>query len=213
MTAVVAGAALADAAVGVVVVHGRGQDPAFIVEHLVDRLDVPEAAFAVPAAPGGSWYPERFIAPRAGNEPWLGQALAALDGELSRFDAAGLASNRVVLAGFSQGACLVAEYVARRPRRYGGVAVLTGGLIGAAGEVMGPATRLDGVPVAFVTSSLDEWVPVERVRESAAAFEHAGATVTLEIADDPEHRIDDRAVAAVQRLLLQVVNRGKRVSL
>ena len=128
--------------------------------------------------------------------------MAALDRELERLGAAGLAPGRVVLAGFSQGGCLVAEYAARRPKRYGGVAALTGGLIGATGEVRGPDRRLDGVPVAFVTSTLDEWVPVERVRESAKAFEHAGAAVTLELSDEPGHRIDGRAVAAVGRLLL-----------
>lgn len=173
-----------------------------MIDRIVARLDLPGVAFLLPAAPGGSWYPERFTAPKVTNQPSLDHALAMLDDAVGTFGAAGLAPGRVVLVGFSQGACLVAEYVARRPARYGGVALLTGGLLGSDEEVAGPDGSLEGVPVAFVTSSLDTWVPIDRVRRSVEAFERSGAAVTLDVRDDPEHHIDDRALAAVRRLLL-----------
>jgi len=43
---------------------------------------------------------------------------------------AGIPQKRVVVLGFSQGACLATEYVYRNSARYGGIAALSGGLIG-----------------------------------------------------------------------------------
>ena len=63
----------------------------------------------LPAASGGSWYPARFNEPRIANEPWLGQALEAVETAIADVLAAGVPAERVVLAGFSQGGCLVAD--------------------------------------------------------------------------------------------------------
>ena len=189
------GRALAKARKVAVVVHGRAQDPVYMLEHLVERLDLPDVAYVLPPAAGGSWYPARFNAPRKANEPWLGHALEAVEAAL-----ADLTPERVVLAGFSQGGCLVADLLARAPRPYAGAAVLTGALIGPEGDVT-KAGPLDGLPVYMETSRYDEWVPLERVEATAGALEAAGARVELEVADDPEHRIRDAAVAGVRALL------------
>jgi phospholipase/carboxylesterase len=194
---VVAGAPLASARVAAVLVHGRGQDPGYLLEHLVTPLDLADVAYVLPAAPGNTWYPDRFNAPRFVNEPWLGRALAACAAALER---TGLPPERVVLAGFSQGACLVADFVAGAPAPYRGVALLTGALIGPDEDVT-PTARLDGVPIRLVTSRHDEWVPLERVESTAQAFEAAGALVTLEVTADRDHRIGAEAVAAVRSLL------------
>jgi phospholipase/carboxylesterase len=189
-----------------VLVHGRGQDPGYMLEHLARRLDAPGVAFVLPAAgAGGSWYPDRFDAPRAANEPWLGHALdacaAAVDGVL----AAGVPAGRLLLAGFSQGGCLVADLAARRPGRHGAVAVLTGSLIGPDGDAT-PVAPLDGLPVLMATSRYDEWVRLERVRDTADAFAAAGARVELDVSADREHRIGDAAVAGVQALLARLLS-------
>lgn len=189
------GRALSKARMVAVVVHGRGQDPVYMLEHLVEPLDLPDVAYILPVAAGGTWYPDRFSAPREANAPWLSQALEAVEAAL-----AGLPPERVVLVGFSQGGCLVADVLARNPRPYAGAAILTGALIGPEGDVTRPGP-LGGLPVYMETSRHDDWVALERVEATARALEAAGARVELDVADDPEHRIRDAAVAGVRALL------------
>ena len=175
-----------------VVVHGRDQDPEYMLEHLVARLEAPDVAFVLPAAAERSWYPARYFDPREANEPWLGHALAAVEAAIG-----GVEPERVVLAGFSQGACLVADLLARAPRPFAGAAILTGAFIGPHPEPAG----LDGVPVFMESSRYDEWVALDDVQATAKAFEAAGARVELQVSDDREHRIRDAAVAGVRALL------------
>jgi len=171
-----------------------------MLEHLVIPIDDPDVAYVLPAASRGSWYPARFNEPRIANEPSLGQALEAVETAIADVLAAGVPAERVVLAGFSQGACLVADLVAQAPRPYAGVGLLTGALIGPEDDVTRPGP-LDGLPVFMETSRHDDWVPLERVEATARALEAAGARVELQVADDPEHRIRDAAVAGVRALL------------
>jgi phospholipase/carboxylesterase len=187
-----AGSPVAEARRVAVVVHGRDQDPAYMLEHLVARLDAPDVAFVLPVAAERSWYPARYFDPREANEPWLGHALAAVEAAIGDVE-----PERVVLVGFSQGGCLVAQMLARAPRRFAGAAILTGALIGPQAEV----APLDGVPVFMETSRHDEWVALDDVEATARALEVAGARVTLEVSDDREHRIRDGAVAGVESLL------------
>jgi predicted esterase len=175
-----------------VVVHGRDQDPEYMLEHLVARLEAPDVAFVLSAAAGRSWYPARYFDPREANEPWLGHARAAVEAAIGRVE-----PERVVLAGFSQGACLVADLLARAPRRFAGAAILTGAFIGPHPEPSG----LDGVPVFMESSRYDEWVALDDVEATAKAFEAAGARVELQVSEDREHRIRDAAVAGVRALL------------
>jgi predicted esterase len=183
-----------------VLVHGRGQDPSYMVEHLVTPLGLDGVSFVLPAAAERSWYPDRYSAPRAANEPWLSGALEACDAAVEQVLAAGVPAERIVLAGFSQGGCLVADLVARRPRPYAGVGVLTGALIGPDGDVTAVA-HLDGLPVLMASSRHDEWVALERVEATARAFAAAGADVTLRVSGDREHGIGAEAVAGVRDLL------------
>lgn len=171
-----------------------------MLEHLVMRIDDPDVAYVLPAASRGSWYPGRFSEPRIVNEPQLGQALEAAETAIADVLDAGVPLERVVLAGFSQGGCLVAELIARAPRPFAGAALLTGALMGPDGEVTRPQP-LDGLPVFIEISRDDEWVPLERAEATARALEAAGARVELQVSDDREHRIRDEAVAGVRALL------------
>lgn len=185
----------------VVALHGRDQDPGYLEAHLVDRLDLPDLAWLLPAAPARSWYPGRFMDPRAANEPQLSHALEVVDELLEDLAEQGVTAERVVLLGFSQGACVAAEYLLSRPRRYRAAALLTGGYVGPPGWRPGRSGRLEGTPVLLASSSRDEWVPAGRVRETAAEVEAVGGSTIVAIDDDPEHHINDATVAAVQRLL------------
>ena len=205
MTLETAGAALGDARVAAVLVHGRDQDPGYMREHLVAPLARPDVAYLLPAAPGRTWYAGRFNAPVAELEPALSAALATIVDAVAQAVAG---ADAAVLVGFSQGACLVTEFLARNGRSgLAGAAILTGAWIGARGRDDDPRPfpqSLAGLPVALVSSETDAWVAPAFVRATAADLEHAGADVRLEITDDPEHRIDGIAVAAVAELLAVV---------
>jgi phospholipase/carboxylesterase len=159
-------------------------------------LELDRVHYVVPAAANDTWYPRRFVEPVAANEPWLTYALEALDAIVARV--ADL--DRTVLVGFSQGACLTLEYVARNPRRYDGVAGLVGGLIGADDELTRPS-GLDGTPLLITTIEGDPWVPEARTRESAAILAQAGADVDLRVFPPGPHGVTAEEVDAVRALI------------
>jgi predicted esterase len=192
-----AGVPLQDARVAAVVVHGRDQDPAYMLEHLVERLAVPGVAYLLPAAAGRSWYPGRYFDTRTVNEPWLSAALDVCEATVELALDAGIPPERIVLVGFSQGACLLADLIVRRPRPYAGAALLTGALIGTPEEL----TPLSGLPVVMVSSRHDDWVSIDDVRATARAFEAAGARVDLRVLADRQHFIAPAAVEGVRELL------------
>ena len=198
---VLAGAALGDARVAGVLVHGRDQGPEVMLD-VAERLALPEVGYVLPVASGRSWYPGRYFDPVADNEPHVGWSLEAIEAALD-VARGHFSYERIVLAGFSQGACMVAELVARNPRPFLGVGVLTGTLLGPDGAEMQPA-RKAGLPVLCASSRYDEWVPLARVQSTAQAFAAAGADVTVEVYDDREHHVSDRAVAGLRRLFEHV---------
>ena len=168
-----------------------------MLEHLVMRIDDPDVAYVLPAAAGGSWYPARFHEPRVANEPWLTHALEAVETAIADVLAAGVPAERVVLAGFSQGGCLVADVARAHAAALRGCRVADRRADRLGGDVTRPGP-LDGLPVFMETSRHDDWVPLDRVEATARALEAAGARVELQVADDPEHRIRDAAVAGVR---------------
>jgi len=137
--------------------------------------------------------------PVAENQPWLDHAVAACGVALGRIAEAGIPPERTYLIGFSQGACLVSEYLLRDPRRYAGAAILTGGYPGP--EIRGPAGSLDGTPAFLGTSRHDDWMPLHRAEETAALFRAMNAEVTFRVYDDREHLVNDAEIAETRRLL------------
>ena len=175
--------------------HGRGHGPEVMLD-LAGRLALDGLHCVLPAAAGSTWYPERFTAPVVANEPWLGWTLEAIGAAVA---ALGRPDEEILLGGFSQGACVALEYAARDPRRYGAVAGLSGGLIGADGELTRPE-GLAGTPVLITTADGDGWVPAERTRESAEILAAGGAQVDLRIFDRGSHAIRAQEVDAVLAL-------------
>lgn len=184
-------------------IHGRGRDPDDMLAVAV-RLDEPGFTYLAPAAAGGSWYPHSFLEPRERNEPALSRALARYDQLVAELLAGGLPAERLVLAGFSQGACLTAEYALRHPARYGGVILFTGGLIGPPGTTWEPAGSFGGTPIIIGGSTADPFVPAWRMRESAAVFRAMGAVVTERYYQGTDHLVSDEEIAAAQIILRAV---------
>lgn len=114
------------ATAAVLAFHGRGVTPASVlgIAREVD-IDVDGVAYLAPAASRNTWYPRSFTEPLDANESHLGSALDLADDLVGRA-ADRVGRERVALLGFSQGACLAGEYVARNAARHGGLAVLSG---------------------------------------------------------------------------------------
>jgi len=174
------------APVVVVLLHGRGADPASMWS-LVDALPNLPVSSLAPAAPGGTWYPQSFLAPIEANQPALRRALSLVGTVIAD---AGVERSRVVLFGFSQGACLAVEYALRQPGRYGGLVLLTGGAIGPPGTMWEGPAAFAGTPVFCGTSDPDPHVPVERVRDTVDVLSRRGASVRLEVYPGMGHTVN-----------------------
>jgi phospholipase/carboxylesterase len=196
-----AGPQLAEAEAAVVLTHGRGATAAGMLD-IARELDVDGVAFRALQASGRTWYPNGFMAPVESNEPHLSSALAFLDRAV---DEAGLDRERTVFVGFSQGACLAAEYVARNPTRYGGLAAQSGGLIGPEGIDFDYDGDLDGTPVFLGCSDVDPHIPVERVHETRDVLGGMGADVTERIYEGMGHTVNRDELDHLRELVAGVV--------
>jgi phospholipase/carboxylesterase len=181
------GSPLSQASGAVILVHGRGSSPHDIAG-LADVIPGAGLAFLAPAATGGTWYPQRFLAPLERNEPWLSSALEVIDQLVTEVQAAGIALEKIGFAGFSQGACLVLEYSSRHPRRYGFVAGLSGALIGPP-DTPRPAGDLHGTPILLGCAELDAHIPLDYVERSAEILSRLNADVTKQIFPGAAHAV------------------------
>lgn len=195
-----AGASLDAADAAVVMLHGRGDSAGGILA-LARHLERPGVAFVAPQAAGGAWYPNTFLAPVASNEPWLSSALDTVGRVIAEIAGAGIPAERTVLLGFSQGACLASEYAARHARRYGGLVVLSGGLIGPDGTARDHAGSLGGTPVLVGCSDVDPHIPVARVHHTSAVLGRMGGVVDERIYPGFGHAVNEDEIDAARSLL------------
>ncbi|WP_418283725.1 alpha/beta hydrolase [Halorubrum sp. DTA46] len=207
------GTAVAEADAALVLVHGRGATARSVLQ-LGARLGGDrDIALLGPQAAANTWYPNSFLSPVSDNEPGRSSGLRAVDRAVETATDAGIDAESVLVGGFSQGACLASEFVARNPTRYGGLAVFSGGLIGesvavddyvdgavAAGNET-PADALDGAPVFLGCSDVDPHIPEERVHETAAVLEALGADVDTRIYEGMGHGINDDEIEAVSSVV------------
>jgi phospholipase/carboxylesterase len=203
----VVGTPLARARAAVILLHGRGGSAEDIAS-LATVLAIDRLAFLVPEATGHSWYPQRFIAPLAANEPWLGSALGVVASLVAQATAARIPQARIALAGFSQGACLALEFAARTPARYGAVIGFSGGLIGPPDQprpVVPAGPSLDGTPVFLGCGDVDGHIPVASVEASATVLRGLGATVDLRLYPNMGHTINQDELDAARSLLAGLV--------
>ena len=195
-----AGISLSQARGAMVMLHGRGATAESILT-LVPALGITDFAYLAPQAGGNSWWPQSFLAPISQNEPGISSAMQAVEDVLARVEEGGVPADRTVLLGFSQGACLAAEFAARRARRYGGVAGLSGGLIGPNGTPRDYPDSLDATPVFLGCSDVDSHIPAERVRLSAEVLERLGGKVTMRLYPGMGHTINEDELDVVRTMM------------
>lgn len=197
-----AGAPLQAADAAVVLLHGRGSTARYFLR-LIDEFLHHGVLYLAPQAAGSSWYPRPVDAPVEENEPWLSSALGRVSSALETAATAGVPPERTLLLGFSQGGCLAGEFVARDPRRYGGLVVLSGSLLGPA--IADYEGSVDGTPVFLGCSEDDPHVRAERVRDSADAFERLGGDVRYRLYDGSGHAINDDEIGTIDRFVGRLV--------
>jgi predicted esterase len=185
-------------------VHGRNAGAENILD-LVPRFDRFDFTYLAPSASGRTWYPLSFLSETSKNEPGLSSGLAMLDSLVADVVAAGVPKERVVLSGFSQGACLTAEYAVRHADRFGGLVIFSGGLIGPPGTTWSRPGSFSGTPVFLGCSDVDAHIPKQRVEESAAVFARMGADVTLRLYPGMGHLINDDEIGAAREIMDAVV--------
>jgi phospholipase/carboxylesterase len=195
-----AGAKLSAAAGAVILLHGRGASADDILG-LAAEFDRPDLAWFAPQAAGHAWYPRPFLAPIEQNEPWLTSALAKVRSLVDEITAAGVRRAKIVIGGFSQGACLSSEFVARNPARYGGLIAFTGGLIGPPGTEFRYSGSLAGTPAFFGAGDPDAHVPWQRVQESASVLSAMGAEVVLQRYPGMPHTVSRQEIDEARKLL------------
>jgi len=189
-----------DAAAVVILAHGRGGSPEDMAE-LARRLDRPDIHFSLLRAPDNSWYPNRFMAPLADNEPFLTRALSQYAAAIDSALAGGARASRLVLGGFSQGACLTAGLLWHRPAAYGAAMLFTGGMIGPPGTHWPLQPKLRNMPVLLTCGDQDDWIPLPRVEETDMVLSACGARVAKHIYRGRPHLICDDEIALAQGLL------------
>ncbi|TMT85281.1 phospholipase [Haloterrigena sp. H1] len=196
---VTGGTALEDAEAALVCIHGRGATARGMIQ-LADEVHQESVAALAPQAARRTWYPNSFLEPVERNEPGRSSGLQAISDAIAAANDAGIPTDQVMLVGFSQGACLASEYLARNPRRYGGLAALSGGLIGEKLDDGYPGD-LEGTPVFFGCSDVDPHIPEERVHETAAVFESMNADVTKRLYEGMGHGVNEDELAAVSEMV------------
>ncbi|AEH36419.1 alpha/beta hydrolase [Halopiger xanaduensis] len=200
-----AGAPALAAEAALILCHGRGATAQGVV-NLFDPVYRHGVAVLAPQAERSRWYPKPASAPRADNEPWLTSSVECVAAALEAAREIDIPPERTVIGGFSQGACVAAEFVRRNPRRYGGLCCLSGVLPGAVdddwtiGEGSGD-DPLERTPVLFGYGEDDPHLDPERVARTVRTLENAGATVDERVYSDTGHEVTDDEFDAIAALL------------
>lgn len=184
----IGGIPAANAKAALIMIHGRGASADDIMR-LASRLNVKDMALYAPQATNNSWYPYSFMAPVQENEPALSSALDVINQVVEQAIADGISADKIYFLGFSQGACLTLEYIARNAKRFGGAVAFTGGLIGEKLELKNYTGDFAGTPVLITTGDPDMHVPLSRVNESVDVLKGLNANVTLKVYKGRPHTI------------------------
>jgi len=196
---VTAGEPLASARAAMILLHGRGASGEDIMT-IATEVHHPGWAYLAPQAAGSAWYPNPFTAPLESNEPYLSAALDMISNLVERVEST-VPAQRIMLLGFSQGACLTLEWAARHARRYGAVIGLSGGLIGPDGTPRDYPGDLDRTAVFLGCSDVDPYIQKDRVVEAADVFKRLGADVTLRFYPGMGHMVGAEEIAIVRSLV------------
>jgi homogentisate 1,2-dioxygenase len=194
VAATVRGAPIESARVVVLALHGRGASADRFAADLERRIGPrTDLTIVAPQAHDNTWYPKGFLAPLAENQPNLDSALSVVE-TLWHALVATVGAERVVVAGFSQGACLALTWLSQTSSRPRHVLAFTGAPT--------PLPHADfaaarGIELHISAAAGDSWVARETFESAVARFRDAGANVTAALVPGDTHAIhgpDDEAL-------------------
>lgn len=197
-----AGAEINTAEKALIMIHGRGSNSEDIIS-ISRYLNLDGFAILAPQATNNTWYPHSFMAPVEANEPWLSSALENLGETVRKAVDAGIKPENIYFFGFSQGACLTLEFLARNAQKYGGAAAIIGGLIGEEINLSNYKGNFEGTPVFIGTSNPDFHVPVERVYATEKMLKEMNADVTLKVYKNFGHSINQDEIDLVNKIIFK----------
>lgn len=198
------GTPLDEAEAAMILVHGRGATAQSILQ-MGRQLREDGVALLAPQAARNTWYPNSFLEPVESNEPGRSSGLQAIEDAVAKANDAGIPTEKVLILGFSQGACLGSEFVARNPERYGGHVAFSGGLIGDTIDPDEFEGSLEGTPSFVGCSDVDPHIPEERVHVTTEVLERLDADVEERIYPGMGHGVNDDEVEYVSGMVAALV--------
>ncbi len=201
------GAPPSEAVGAVILLHGRGGSAEDIL-NLGRAMYHPKLAYLAPSAAGNSWYPYSFLSPREQNEPWLSSALKKVEATIKLANDAGIPTERIVLGGFSQGACLTGEFAATHPARYAGLLVFTGGLIGPPQMALNYSGDLQGTPAFVGSGDTDPHIPWTRAQQTADVLSAMNSHVTLRCYPGRPHTVGGDEIQFGRKMIAEAFQEG-----
>lgn len=186
----------------IIMIHGRGATAESILP-LANEFNTENFHFVAPQASGNTWYPYSFMAPSENNEPGISSGLQAIFNIVIDLEKKGISKEKIIILGFSQGACLATEFVARHPARYGGLIAFSGGMIGKGDSLSSEnySGSLENTPYFVGCSDNDAHIPVKRVEESVQVMKKLGADVTKKIYPEMGHTIIQDEIEEAQKII------------
>ena len=204
--AVTYGTPVGEADAAMIMVHGRGAGARSMIP-LAEEFSRPGFHYLLPQADNHTWYPFSFLSPKEKNQPGISSGLQVIHDCIASLEDEGIPKNKIMLLGFSQGACLASEYAARHPSRYGGMAVLSGGLIGEKIDKDQYFGDLEGTPVFLGCSDVDPHIPVERVEVTGKVLSALNGNVDKRIYKGMAHTVNEDEIQAVRLLMAKMLER------
>lgn len=194
------GADIKGANLVVILLHGRGAE-AESMQPIAEALRLEKVSFMMPQAALNRWYPNTAFGPLEANEPDLTSALAFMDRLVKEAHDNGFSDQRIAFGGFSQGACLASEYVARNARNYAALFVFSGALIGPKGTPRNYPGSFDSMPIFIGGSDVDPWVAHDLLTDTAAVFQNMGADVDFRTYPGMGHTVNQEEIEIVHAIL------------
>jgi len=188
----------------VVALHGRGATADSAIARVLELTGSdPGVTIIAPQARDHAWYQGRYGSKRS-DLPELDAVLEQIGRVLDRaVSAAG--AERVVLYGFSQGACLAIELLLGRRTKLGALVALSGAAIGQQGEELAVPPSLAGMDVLLGASRADPWLGPGDVERTAERLRSAGLAVSVAMTAGETHTLH-----AVHRLLARPLLTGEK---
>jgi phospholipase/carboxylesterase len=204
-TVATGGVEIEHAKIAMILIHGRGASAQSMLM-FSDELDADNIHYRAIQAKGHTWYPRSFIAPKEMNQPGIKSGLQAINNQISALNKAGIPTKKIMLLGFSQGACLTTEFAARHPRRYAGIIGLSGGLIGDEVDPQKYKGSMEQTPVFLGCSDRDPHIPQQRVDLTEEVFQKLGANITKKIYVGMGHTVNQDEIAHIQNMIRQTLS-------